>query len=1045
MPIIIDDSQDLDQQLSQNIQQITLAQQVDAKYFSKSFTGSSKKSIGFFNIDSDPFNGFMKEKRRLLDNISTNHLKTHMELHFRHESLSTVVESSSKPKTVEFTKFETSMASIIPPIIFTQLLDDQDTLVLEMSRDTGLYNLNALETNWEKVTSGTIDGEPVTTYARPIIQAIRLYGNEKEVQTQTGGIRNEKRTSGELDVFIAVATIRDNMDKDGKMVFSNTVVNNGIQVDDKQGVVSIYSLYEKSRTEFNFERLESDLYDHLNHVIGNNSKSVHAITAHELSLILGDLSITETLKKEATTITHQSDEILSTFVNNLSKTYEQVSNDQTTYTDNNKVLLYKALIAFVQHLDTLNNIEDNIVSTDLLADIYSTLKLNISKHADISGIARHSLRLLLSQRLGELDEIKNNNGLYQFVERNQQAKTNMAANSNYSPQQKKIVTTTDPLVIGQAGAGAGKSHTLVGRIEYLREHGEDLSKALILSFTNVAAINITNRLPGVRSETLANMFHTIYSATFPMQSLSQPTTVANSLQLLNPASPYFKSLGLNEDELRIYINSFSNQLREFDQSGYKRVDLQQALKNMSNLIENNIEMTEHILNAVEQSTLELEPIIIHHKLLRGDTNLNIPQEYQDLNYIITDESQDISTFEYILLLELTIHYRSQLLIIGDGSQTLYEFRNSDPRYMNALEASGVFTSHKLETNYRSNEEILMFANQFLQVIDANKYANIQLKSSIFSKPTLKSLDELVKLQNVPLINGRRNDDYVKTIVEHFQTDTVFQNWFLDKIQKGEQVAIMGWTRKEVLAIGEVIQEILDANNLSNIEITNILSNNERPLTILSRFARSEGEYIKALDPMNPTYTQDMMSLIQRFINGVYTRSSTKQKQFYENIITNALTEITRTPEWLSKIHDYNQGHIPRNAFPALMGGMLLQGMLRAETRKNRTDQFLRKKKDTPHYSKCPIILSTIHGTKGLEFDNTVVLYNESKNGSTSQESMRMMFVALSRAKKSEFIINAHVDTPNRKVSDNLSAMHQTPMNTALMRTIKDVDALNNTP
>src|SRR5699024_4911595 len=143
-------------------------------------------------------------------------------------------------------------------------------------------------------------------------------------------------------------------------------------------------------------------------------------------------------------------------------------------------------------------------------------------------IVRHSLRLLLSQRLHQLDEINKDGGLYEFKAPDVNVTDAMKQNNNYSNQQKKIITSQDPLVIGQAGAGSGKSHTLVGRINYLKDQGEDLSKVLVLSFTNVSALNITNRFPNVRSETLANMFHKIYTASYPSQTLSQPSTTANS-------------------------------------------------------------------------------------------------------------------------------------------------------------------------------------------------------------------------------------------------------------------------------------------------------------------------------------------------------------------------------------------------------------------------------------------------------------------------------------------------------------------------------------
>ncbi|WP_169911358.1 UvrD-helicase domain-containing protein [Evansella clarkii] len=1036
MPITIDTSSDnLNEQITQVNNTIALNKQVDAKYFSKNMTGNGKRKTGLFSVDNDTINTFIKESRRLLDRVNLNEAAhKNLERHSQ-QTFGNFFHQSTKEKDQEFKKFENNLTSMIPPVMLLPILSSASPAALSFPKDIGMYNLNALETIWTKVTNGTIDGKPATTYARPVVQSMRLYSREKKHQSKSGHVSTESQVTGQPDIYVLFATVLDDMDKDGDMIFANSRINGGRRVTENQGVVTLASLEEKSRTEYDYNKLNEQLDNHLIEVIGNTQVNIPGITAHQLSLTIGDESMSDLLESQATTITHQAEETLLKFVEVFSARMKELKAKNYHYPSAQKHL-DNALITFVQHIDLLNDIEDNLITTDLLASIYQKLKENLGDQRTINDIARHSLRLLLSQRLHELEEIRDNDGLYRFEPNDQIVNQAMQQNPNYSMQQKRIVTTTDPLVIGQAGAGSGKSHTLIGRINFLKDQGEDLSKVLVLSFTNVAAININNRFPGVRSETLANMFHTIYSATHPAQKLSQPSTVANSIRLLNPASQYFQDMGLDADELREFIEDFAMRLEQFDQTGFKRVNLQQELKRLSNLIEGNLDMCSYVLNAVEQTTLELEPIIIHHKLLHGGDDLNIPDAYQNLNYIITDESQDISTFEYILLLELTLHYRSQLLIIGDGSQTLYEFRNSDPRYMNALEASNVFTSHKLETNYRSNEEILMYANQFLQVIDANKYAGIQLKSSNFSSPTEQSVKDAITIGDNE-ISGGTLKDYTEGLKEYLQNDKQFEKWFIDRVKKGEQVAIMGWTRKEVIEAGEVIEAMLKDHQLAHIEVTNIMSNNERPMTLLSRFARAKAESLRSFDPTHPHYLKEIERHVDEFLNREFKRASSKQSAFYYNFIMRNVKSVTQSHEWNAWVADYRQGKINRHQ----IGSFLIQQLLRLETRKNAMDQFLRKQKDVPNYDKCPIILSTIHGTKGLEFDHTVVLFNETKRGATSQESMRMMFVALSRAKKSEFIINSHRASKMRTVSDSHAGMFQTPVSSAFLRTMNDAAKL----
>lgn len=1043
MPIVIDtnDTQDVTKQVKQINKKLKVNKQVDAKYFSKSLTGAGNRKDGVFPHGGDTFKDFAENRRRLLEDVfeDESHKKTMQRID--NQVFGNFFHQSSKSKETDFRKFENSLTTMLPPVLIYDLINlYSETVALSFPKNTPMYNMRNMENNWEVITTGTIDGQAATIYAKPVIQSMRLYSREMKHTSKSGHVAKTMTVSGQPESYVIFATILDDMDPDGDIIFMNNLDEDKDMakvIDSTQGVASIAYLEERNRWSYDFDALSEKLDRHIDYTIGNQSVNLTNIGAHPLELIIGDISMSDTLKEQAILMNQHAGEALLSYTETIAKRASELQRKAKKYPHAIKHMANN-LVAFVQHIDLLNNIEDNIVSTDLLAKIYNAFNDNLDNIAVLHKIARHSLRLLLSQRLHELDEIRNNNGLYEFKPDDDTVNDAMKANPNYSTQQKRIITTTDPLVIGQAGAGSGKSHTLVGRINYMIDQGEDVSKVLVLSFTNVAALNISQRFPGVRSETLANMFHTIYSATFPQQSLSQPSTVANSMRLLNTSSQYFKNLGIAESDLQEFIREFAIRLEQFDQTGFKKVDLQQELKRLSNLIEGNLELTSMVLNAVEQTTLELEPIIIHHKLLNGGDGLNIPQEYQDLNYIITDESQDISTFEYILLLELTIHYRSQLLIIGDGSQTLYEFRNSDPRYMNALESSNVFTSHKLETNYRSNEEILMYANQFLQVIDANKYANIQLKSSTFSTPTEKSVNEAITVADNELTNGTRNTDYNNNLTAFIEEDVEFHEWFIKRVKKGEQVAFMGWTRSEVVAVGESIKELLNKHNLGHIEITNIMSDNERPMTILSKFSHEKSSDLRRLDPSHAHYLSEIDDIADQFVKSNFRHATPKQAVFYIDYINRNIRTVTQSREWQAWVSDYNHG----NLSSAQVGGFVIQALIRLETRKNAMDQYLRKQKDVPNYDKCPILLSTIHGTKGLEFDHTVVMFNEAKRAATSQESLRMMFVALSRAKKSEFIINSYKPSNHRTIGGNLSDMLRTPMRSALVRTLDDVRKLN---
>lgn len=53
-------------------------------------------------------------------------------------------------------------------------------------------------------------------------------------------------------------------------------------------------------------------------------------------------------------------------------------------------------------------------------------------------------------------------------------------------------------------------------------------------------------------------------------------------------------------------------------------------------------------------------------------------------------------------------------------------------------------------------------------------------------------------------------------------------------------------------------------------------------------------------------------------------------------------------------------------------------------------------------AKADLVVSTVHGAKGLEFDNAVILYKE--DSQMSQDLRRLYYVAFTRAMKSEYIL-----------------------------------------
>lgn len=1059
MPIILDpnnlDPQDATQQLTDVTKQVQAARNETPKWFHAALTGSKTRKSGFLNTENDQLKdvtkrtmnkvGAFNEMQHGLSNMMTKGMIEYYTNDKKEEGyyvdFARVITDSVWPSlfsTLSVNQMSTHHTSNMRPSLQEPTLWDaleKAKLALTFPASSPLFNVND-EDSWTEITHTN----GVKTVVKPIVQSMKLYS--AKTVTAKANQKNSFDVAAEPLIFLAIASISDDVSDEAIINVSPTAIKPSADVIP----MSIVPVNLKARVHFMMNMTTgvewNDLFDQITEhyeradLADFNPQRSGSINVTSLTQItqetIGELSISDSLSTQVNGLIHNIEEQMTTAMDALitvaAKAYGTADEEFVT------TKAVQAMMIIVQVMDHISHKEEELISTDFLNDIYNQLKASSIGQDNINKVIQESLRLLLSQRLHELKAVEDAGQLYQFNPADKTVTQTFMSDTGFSSQQKRIVTTTQPLVIGQAGAGSGKSHTLIGRIKYLEQQKEDMAKVLVLSFTNIAAININQRFPGIRSETLANMFNKIYQNTYPAQQLSQPTTVANSLRLLNPDTPYFKTKGFVATDVRDYIRHFADTLSMLDQTGFKRVNIQEVTKHLANLIQHNMELTETLLDAIEQTTLELQPIIIHHHLMNNHGQLNVPSEYQELNYIITDESQDISTFEYILLLELAIHHSAQLMIVGDGSQTLYEFRNSDPKYMNALESSGVFTTYKLDVNYRSKPEILTYANQFLDIIDANDIAKIQLKSTLFSKPTVKSFEEAITVHNVG-ITSSKPADYHEAITKVILDSPDFSTWFKEKLDKGEQFAVLGWTRKEVLDIGEALEKWLLNNGYSDIEVTNIMNDKNRPMTVISETLSAIHKDILQLDPTKASFKSTVGQLAEMQIDRKYRHASDKQKAFFAGTFRSAVDQVVSNHQWKILCQDVTNGRLNKTA--AI--GHMTREMLRMETRKNSMEAYLKRADEAPDYSQKRIILSTIHGAKGLEFDNTIVLFNEAKRGSTSQESLRMLFVALSRAKKAEYIINGHVNRVHG-VSDTLSAMFTTPMQTAFMRAMNDITA-----
>lgn len=251
-----------------------------------------------------------------------------------------------------------------------------------------------------------------------------------------------------------------------------------------------------------------------------------------------------------------------------------------------------------------------------------------------SLLVKQNMDLLMNGTLNDLS------GKRDQLERAPETIKTIPVQRQLSPQQLAAVRSTEPLILTQAGAGAGKSTVILTRIQQLGLCGVNPADITVLSFTNAAADNIIKKNPNVRSMTIARMIHDLYMSYFPTHELSSVETIANSLGIYMPKDPF--------------AFQFANKLRNLESRNSEG-----AHTALNNFIESHLEQTIDALNLIKQTSLELEIILAYQMI----DKMPLPAGL-NIRHLIIDEVQDNSVFEFIYLLRLVNKLGCSLFIVG---------------------------------------------------------------------------------------------------------------------------------------------------------------------------------------------------------------------------------------------------------------------------------------------------------------------------------------------------------------------------------------------
>ena len=146
-----------------------------------------------------------------------------------------------------------------------------------------------------------------------------------------------------------------------------------------------------------------------------------------------------------------------------------------------------------------------------------------------------------------------------------------------------------------------------------------------------------------------------------------------------------------------------------------------------------------LLNSIEQKVKDIyekenlfllgnTQHLLHSLIQESDSPFIFEKIGAQLHHVMIDEFQDTSTIQWqnfkILMQECMSHVGSENLIVGDVKQSVYRWRSGDWRLLNNIEqqfSSNMMEIKPLQTNYRSERNIITFNNTFFTIAAQHEY------------------------------------------------------------------------------------------------------------------------------------------------------------------------------------------------------------------------------------------------------------------------------------------------------------------------------------
>lgn len=330
-----------------------------------------------------------------------------------------------------------------------------------------------------------------------------------------------------------------------------------------------------------------------------------------------------------------------------------------------------------------------------------------------------------------------------------------------NPMQKKAIYNVDGPVLVLAGAGSGKTTTIIGRIVYMvmfghayystettfpvtegdikelksvlsgtgsiSEHLKSMLQVKTVSPQNIMAVTFTNKAAGEMKKRLESklgkdMAEKVYAKTFHSACVGilreyamfvgfkRDFTIYDEKDCKSVLKDIYKANGIKEKELHKddvlnHISIWKDKMITPDMA-----ISQSTISSYNTVAHLYKEYQERLKNA---NAMDFDDLIGNTiRLLKEHPDIQAELQ-KKIQYIMVDEYQDTNASQHELL-SLLVSPEHNICVVGDDDQSIYSFRGADvDNILNFPQEFDGTHIIKMEQNYRSDGNILNLANSLI--------------------------------------------------------------------------------------------------------------------------------------------------------------------------------------------------------------------------------------------------------------------------------------------------------------------------------------------